>query len=197
MTDESHEYSAPFDIHASASSQPMAPAWTTEAVVVLRTLWAQWVLPALAQQVPVVRGRAGTYVVLDVVLVLMAYAVSGTPHLKAFYAQAVPVKTALAGVWLRDKWLSRSALSRFLADFSASSVDALRTLFYRSGDEWCERPACGRPSGSERATAHRVRRRPHGESLSPASSGGGRRSACPAAARRPPGCAGLWRAQAR
>lgn len=174
MADESHEYSAPFDIHASTSSQPMAPAWTTEAVVILRTLWAGWALAPLAQQVPVDRGRAGTYVVLDVVLVLMAYATSGAPHLKAFYAQAVPVKAALAGVWLRDKWLSRSALSRFLADFSAPSVDALRTLFYRSGDEWCERPACGRPSGSERAATHRVRCGPYGESLSSASSGGGR-----------------------
>jgi len=107
----------------------MPPTWTAEAIVVLRTLWRRLALIPLATQVHVVRGRAGTYLVADVVLVLLAYAVSRAAHLKAFYEQAGPVKGALMGVWSRSMWLSRSALSRFLADFSASSVEALRTLF--------------------------------------------------------------------
>ena len=128
MADESREHSASLDLHASCSSQPTAPPWTTEAIAVMRALWVRWALVPL-EQVRVVRKRAGTYLVLDVVLVLLSYAVSGAPDLKAFYRQASPAETTLAGAWLRKKWLSRSALSRFLADFSAPAVEALRTLF--------------------------------------------------------------------
>jgi hypothetical protein len=129
MTDESPQTSASVELRSTETSQAVAPPWTTEAVLVARALWARWALLPLVEQVRVERGRAGTYSVVDFVLVLLTYAVSGAAHLKAFYAQAAPLTAMLTGVWQRERWPSRSALSRFLDDVSAPSLEALRTLF--------------------------------------------------------------------
>jgi hypothetical protein len=129
MTDECRQPSASLELRSTESSQAVAPPWTTEALLVARALWSRWALLPLVEQVRVARGRAGTYAVVDFLLVLLTYAVSGTAHLKAFYAQVAPITAVLSAAWLRDQWPSRSALSRFLDDVSAPSLEALRTLF--------------------------------------------------------------------
>lgn len=129
MADESPQHSASFELHASPDSHPTPPPWAAEAIVTLRAFWARWTLMPLSTQVRVARKRSGTFDVLDFVSVLLAYAASGATTLKAYYEQARPIEGALAGLWLRDKRPSRSALSRFLADVTAPPVEALRTLF--------------------------------------------------------------------
>ncbi|MBP6833093.1 MAG: hypothetical protein KA978_20055, partial [Deltaproteobacteria bacterium] len=54
------------------------------------------------------------YVALDYLLVLLTFAVSDAPHLKALFAQLPPIASALAAVWDRATLPSRAALSRFL-----------------------------------------------------------------------------------
>lgn len=119
------------DLRATSSPKPTAPPWLTEAVLVLRAWWTRWLPLPLVTSVRVVRGRAGRFEVLDFVLVLLAYAVSGTATLRVFHDQARTVSEALMGSWQRHALPSRSALSRFLRDVSWASVESLRTLFLR------------------------------------------------------------------
>lgn len=129
MTDEPREHSAVFDLETSAASQRIAPAWITEGTVLLRALWVRWVPLPLATCVPVARGRAGKFELLDFVLVLLTYAASGAATLKDLYEQAGPSAGVLAASWQRARWPSRSALSRWLRDVSSVTVEPLRTLF--------------------------------------------------------------------
>jgi hypothetical protein len=117
------------DLRASSSPRPTVPPWLTEAVLVLRAWWTRWLPLPLVTRVRVERGRAGTFEVIDFVLVLLAYAVSGAATLRAFYEQARPAAPALMGSWQRHALPSRSALSRFLGDVSWTAVESLRTLF--------------------------------------------------------------------
>jgi len=91
-----------------------APPWLAEALAVLRALRVSGLFSALPDRLRVERGRAGTYVAADFLLVLLAFAVSDAPHLKAFFAQLPPVARALGAVWDRTALPSRAALSRFL-----------------------------------------------------------------------------------
>lgn len=117
------------ELRASSSPQPTAPPWLSEAIIVLRAWWTRWLPLPLATSVRVARGRAGKFEVLDFVLVLLAYAVSGAATLRSFYTQAHAVTGVLMGLWHRSTLPSRAALSRFLGAVSLESVDALRTLF--------------------------------------------------------------------
>jgi hypothetical protein len=67
--------------------------------------------------------------VLDFVVVLLGYAISGEPTLAAYYARLQPFATAFMAFFGRDRLPSRSALSRFLAALDQASVEALRSVF--------------------------------------------------------------------
>lgn len=139
------------DLRASSAPRPAAPPWLTEAVLVLRVWWTRWLLLPLVTTVRVERGRAGTFEVIDFVLVLLAYAVSGAPTLRAFYAQARPAARALMGSWQRHAQPSRSALSRFLGDVSWTAVESLRTLFLMISFATVPTPTTWAGSWTERA----------------------------------------------
>lgn len=129
MANESTDTMRGGGIEASTQSQQTAPPWLAEAVVLARAIWSTWALLPLCETVRVARGRAGRYDVCDFVLLLLAYAVSKADTLAAFFFQAKPVRTALMASWQRDRSPSASALSRFLAAVTATSVEQLRTLF--------------------------------------------------------------------
>jgi hypothetical protein len=141
------------DLRASSSPRPAAPPWLTEAVLVLRTWWTRWLPLPLVTSVRVERGRAGKFEVLDFVLVLLAYAVSGAATLHAFYEQARPAARALMGLWQRHALPSPSALSRFLGDVSWTAVESLRTLFLMISCTTVPTPATSAGSWTGRATS--------------------------------------------
>lgn len=129
MTDESREHSAALHLSSSSRTEPTAPPWLTEVLVLLQTWWSEWLPLPLVEHVRVPRGRAGTFVVVDFVLVLLAYASSRAPMLKAFYEQAQPVASVVMCAWGRTRMPSRSALSRFLKSVPPTAVEALRDFF--------------------------------------------------------------------
>jgi len=129
MSDESREHSAALHLSTTSASKPTAPPWLTQAIVLMQAWWSGWLLLPLVECVRVVRGRVGTFEVMDFVLVLLAYASSEAPTLKAFYAQAEPSAEVLMSAWGRNAMPSRSALSRFLGCVSAPAVEALRDFF--------------------------------------------------------------------
>ena len=87
------------------------------------------ILKAIQQRVQLARARFGHYDVIDFAVVLIGYALSGEPTLKAFYERLLPFADAFMALFGRDRLPDRSTLSRFLAALDQAAVEALRTLF--------------------------------------------------------------------
>jgi len=69
------------------------------------------------------------YDLIDFAVVLIGYALSGEPTLKAFYERLLPFGEVFMALFGRHRLPSRSALSRFLAALDQATVEALRTRF--------------------------------------------------------------------
>jgi hypothetical protein len=87
------------------------------------------ILSAIEEYVQFARARFGTYDTIDFVIVLVSYALSGEPTLKAFYDRLAPFRDEVAALFHRHCLPSRSALSRFLAALDEEAVEALRGQF--------------------------------------------------------------------
>jgi hypothetical protein len=75
------------------------------------------------------RARFGTYGLVDFAVVLIGYAVSSEPTLKAFYERLAPFAEPFMALFSRNQLPHRSTLSRFLAALDQNIVEALRTGF--------------------------------------------------------------------
>jgi len=67
--------------------------------------------------------------VIDFLVVLFGYAISGERTLEAFYKRLHPFAAGFMALFGRERLPSRSTLSRFLASLTQPPVEALRTLF--------------------------------------------------------------------
>ncbi len=85
-------------------------------------------LKAIQEQVRFARARFGQYDLLDFVVLLIGYILSGEPTLLAFYDQLAPFAGAYMALFGRNRLPHRSTLSRFLAALDQTCVEALRTL---------------------------------------------------------------------
>src|SRR5579885_1310581 len=134
------------------------------------------ILQTIQKQVRFARARFGQYDLIDFVVVLLGYAISGEPTLQAFYERLNPFAEAFMALFDRKQLPHRSTLSRFLAALDETTVEALRTLFQkdllarsplpspgelgdRTGTSWLVMDVDG-----TRATA-RQRALPHGATL--------------------------------
>ena len=117
------------EIQTSAQSVPSTPSWLGEVTVVAHYLTNLGVLERMVQRVQFARRRFGIYDVIDFVVVLIGYALSGEPTLKTFYNRLLPFATPFMALFGRNKLPSHSALSRFLEALDQPTVEALRTLF--------------------------------------------------------------------
>jgi hypothetical protein len=108
-----------------------APPWTATAAVVLRAMRVGRVWTSLLERVRVARGRAGVFVAIDYTLLLVLFALSPAPHLKALDATLGPVARVCTSLWERVRLPSRSALSRWLADLGSDHVSALAEVLLR------------------------------------------------------------------
>jgi len=102
-----------------------------EVGAVAQVLAHEGILKALQDQVRFARARFGHYDLIDFAVVLIGYALSGEPTLKAFYERLLPFAEVFMALFGRRRLPSRSALSRFLAALDQESVEALRTLFQK------------------------------------------------------------------
>src|SRR5206468_10774667 len=73
--------------------------------------------------------RFGHYDVIDFVVVLLGYAISGERTLEAFYERIHPFTTSFMALFGRERLPHRSTLSRFLAALDQAPVEALRMVF--------------------------------------------------------------------
>ena len=114
-------------IETTPESAASPPAWFAHAAVVLRAVRVCALGAALGERMRVARKRAGAYVALDYILLLLTFALSDEPHLKALFDHLAPLATALPALWDRTALPSRSALSRFLRAVTPAHVRLLAT----------------------------------------------------------------------
>jgi hypothetical protein len=98
-------------------------------VLLAAHLRKQDVLNKISERVRFARRRFGHYEVIDFLVVLFDYAMSGERTLEAFYERLQPFAGPFMALFERGRLPSRSALSRFLAALTEEAVEALRTLF--------------------------------------------------------------------
>ncbi|EFH86616.1 hypothetical protein [Ktedonobacter racemifer] len=72
-------------IQITPVSVPSTPSWLGEAAAFAQVLIHLGLLKTIQEQVRFTRARFGTYDTIDFVVVLIGYALSGEPTLKAFY----------------------------------------------------------------------------------------------------------------
>lgn len=116
-------------IQTSSESVASTPFWFGEVVLIARHLQKHGVLAKISEQVRFARKRFGRYDVIDFVVVLFGYAISGERTLEEFYRRLQPFAVPFMALFDRDQLPSRSALSRFLAALTEAPVEALCTLF--------------------------------------------------------------------
>ncbi len=124
-------------IQTTAQSNPSPPAWFGEVVLLAAHLRQHDLLAKIAERVRFARRRFGRYEVIDFLVILFGYAVSGERTLETFYERLQPFAVPFMALFERDRLPSRSALARFLAACTQEPVDALRTLFL---DDLLSRP---------------------------------------------------------
>jgi hypothetical protein len=117
------------NIQTTSESNPSPPCWFGEVVVMSIFLRKQRVLSKINEQVRFARRRFGRYEVIDFFAVLFGYAISGERTLQEFYERLQPFAIPFMALFERDRFPSRSALSRFLTALTEAPVEALRTLF--------------------------------------------------------------------
>jgi hypothetical protein len=118
-------------IQISPQSLPSTPCWMAEVAAFAQVLCHTGILQAIEEQVRFARARFGQYDLLDFVVVLVGYILSGEPTLQTFYERLCPFAEAFMALFGRKLLPHRSTLSRFLAALDEPTVEALRTLFQK------------------------------------------------------------------
>ena len=131
-------------VQIAPSSVPATPSWFGEVAVLAHVLTQFGDLDAIQQRARFARARFGLYDTIDFVVVLIGYAVSGEPTLKAFYERLWPFASTFMALFGRNALPCHSTLSRFLAALDQPGVEALRLLFQ---EDLVARSMFGSPPG--------------------------------------------------
>jgi hypothetical protein len=121
----------PSSVHLQTSTEPIAsvPEWFGEVALIAHAMTRLGLLSQISEHVHFTRKRFGRFEVIDFMVMLMGYAISGEPTLQAYYERLQPFATAFMGLFGRSGLPHRATLSRFLAALDEPSVEALRTVF--------------------------------------------------------------------
>jgi hypothetical protein len=120
----------PVTIQITPESKPAIPCWMGEVAAFAQILTHTGILKQIQEQVRFARTRFGQYDLIDFVVVLIGYILSGEPTLLAFYERLAPWASPFMALFGRNRLPHRSTLSRFLAALDQSTVEALRTRFH-------------------------------------------------------------------
>jgi hypothetical protein len=116
-------------LQTDASPTPSVPPWFGEVVLIAHTLTRLGLLSGISEHVRFTRKRFGRFEVIDFVVMLIGYAISGEPTLKAYYERLQPFAPAFMALFGRSGLPHRATLSRFLAVLDEPFVEALRSVF--------------------------------------------------------------------
>jgi len=116
-------------IQTSSEAQFATPPWLGEVALIASHLRKQGILNTISERVRFARRRFGRYDVIDFLVVLFGYAISGERTLQDFYEVVRPFAAPFMALFGRASLPAASTISRFLAALPAEPVEALRTLF--------------------------------------------------------------------
>ncbi len=116
-------------IQITPTSVPSTPSWMGETAAFAQVLTHTGILNTIQDQVRFARARFGHYDLIDFVVVLIGYALSGEATLRAFYERLLPFAQTYMALFGRNLLPHRSTLSRFLAALDQKGVEALRAHF--------------------------------------------------------------------
>ena len=116
-------------VQIAPTSVPSTPSWLGEVAVVAHVFSQLGLQKAIEERVRFVRARMGDYEVIDFVVMLIGYAVSGERTLQSFYQRLLPFAEPFMALFGRANLPHPATLSRFLAALDQAPVEALRTLF--------------------------------------------------------------------
>lgn len=131
-------------IQVDPTNTPSTPSWFGEVAVVAHALQRHGILKAIGERVRFVRARMGKYELIDFVAILIGYAVSGEPTLRAFCERVQPFASAFMALFDRADFPTPPTLSRYLAVLDQPCVEALRALFL---EDLLARSPFGTPPG--------------------------------------------------
>ena len=126
-------------IQTSSSPAPSTPPWFGEVAVTASHFRHQGILATINDRVRFTRRRFGHYDLIDFVIVLLGYAISGEGTLETFYERIQPFAVPFMALFGRERLPHRSTLSRFLAALNQAPVEA---------HALCSEPFCARQSPS-------------------------------------------------
>jgi hypothetical protein len=114
-------------VHIQISSEevPSVPCWFGEVAIVAHSFTTSGLLATIAHQVRLARARFGTYEVLDFVVVLLGYAISGEPTLLAFYERLTPFAVPFMALFNCQR-----LPHRILKGFSSTSLLSKKAHFF-------------------------------------------------------------------
>ncbi len=121
----------PSSVSLQTSTEPIAsvPEWFGEVALIAHTMSRLGLLSEISEHVRFTRKRFGRFEVIDFVVMLIGYALSGEPTLKAYYERLLPFASAFMALFGRSGLPHRATLSRFLAALDEPFVEALRSVF--------------------------------------------------------------------
>ncbi|HZR38925.1 MAG TPA: hypothetical protein VFB12_02330 [Ktedonobacteraceae bacterium] len=99
---DTSDAASPVIIQTVERSVPRVPSWFGEVTVIARYLQRLGVLSALEERVRFARRRFGHYDVIDFVVVLLSYAISGERTLEAFYESMHPYASSFMTLAWRE-----------------------------------------------------------------------------------------------
>jgi hypothetical protein len=118
-------------IQITPESRPAMPFWMGEVAAFAQVLSHMGILQAIEEQMRFARARFGHYDLVDFVVVLIGYILSGELTLLAFYERLTPFASVFMALFGRKRLPHRSTLSRLVAALDQPTVEALRTLFHK------------------------------------------------------------------
>jgi hypothetical protein len=131
MTGEHMSTDTPSSVNIQTDATPIVsvPAWFGEVALIAHTLTRQGLLSQMSERVRFTRKRFGKFEVIDFLVMLMGYAISGEPTLQAYYERLQPFASEFMALLGRSKLPHRATLSRFLSVLDEPFVEALRSMF--------------------------------------------------------------------
>jgi hypothetical protein len=113
-------------IQTTSESNPSPPSWSGDVILLATSLRTQGLLITISEGVRVARRRFGHCEIIDVLAVLVGSAICGERTLEDFSKRLPPFAHPFMALCERDRFPSRSTLSRFLAALTRDPAEALR-----------------------------------------------------------------------
>ena len=117
---------AGIEIQLSPEVKAAVPPWFEEVLVIATFLKEHHLLASVSDHVRFSRARMGRYELIDFVVVLLGYALSGERTIHDFYQRLAAHGDLYMEIFERDHLPHRSTLSRFLAALTPVCVEQVR-----------------------------------------------------------------------